>query len=114
MSGICDGRVVIITGGGRGIGRGHALEFARQGAKVVVNDLGAEVDGTGSSTGPAGEVVDAIRAMGGEAIANGEDVSDYEGARRLVQSAIDQWETLDVLVNNAGILRDRMLFNMDE
>ena len=80
VSGICDGRIVIVTGGGRGIGREHALEFARQGAKVLVNDLGAEVDGTGTSVGPAGEVVDAIRAMGGEAIANGEDVSDLEGA----------------------------------
>ena len=76
MSGICQDRVVIVTGGGRGIGREHALEFARQGAKVVVNDLGAEVDGTGSSPGPAGEVVDAIRAMGGEAVANGDDVAD--------------------------------------
>jgi NAD(P)-dependent dehydrogenase (short-subunit alcohol dehydrogenase family) len=105
---------VIVTGAGRGIGRGHALEFAKQGAKLVVNDLGAEVDGTGSSSGPAGEVVDLIRSQGGEAIANGEDVSNFEGAGRLVQSAIDQWGTLDVLVCNAGILRDRMLFNMDE
>lgn len=112
MAGICDGRVVIVTGAGRGIGRGHALEFARQGAKVVVNDLGAEVDGTGSSTGPAGEVVEAIRAMGGEAVANGEDVSDWDGAQRLVQSAIDRFGELHVLVNNAGILRDRMLVNM--
>ena len=87
--GICDGRVVVITGAGRGIGREHALEFARQGAKVVVNDLGAEVDGTGSSAGPAGEVVDEIRAMGGEAVANGDDVSDYDGAGRLIQTAID-------------------------
>jgi NAD(P)-dependent dehydrogenase (short-subunit alcohol dehydrogenase family) len=112
--GICDGRVVIVTGAGRGIGRGHALEFARQGAKVVVNDLGAEVDGDGSSTGPAGEVVDEIRAMGGEAIANGEDVADFDGARRLVRSAIDTFGDLHVLVNNAGILRDRMLVNMTE
>src|SRR5438045_4724369 len=112
MSERCEGQVVIVTGAGRGIGRGHALEFARQGAKVVVNDLGAEVDGTGSSTGPAGEVVDEIRAMGGEAIANGDDVSDLEGAQRLVNSAIEQWGRLDVLVNNAGILRDRMLVNM--
>ena len=112
MSGICQDRVVIVTGGGRGIGREHALEFARQGAKVVVNDLGAEVDGTGGSPGPAGEVVDAIRAMGGEAVANGDDVSDYEAAGRLVRTAIDTFGGLDVLVNNAGILRDRMLINM--
>jgi NAD(P)-dependent dehydrogenase (short-subunit alcohol dehydrogenase family) len=110
--GICDGRIVVITGAGRGIGREHALEFASQGAKVVVNDLGAEVDGTGSSAGPAGEVVDEIRGMGGEAVANGDDVSDYEGAGRMIQAAIDNFGGLDVLVNNAGILRDRMLVNM--
>jgi NAD(P)-dependent dehydrogenase (short-subunit alcohol dehydrogenase family) len=110
--GICDGRIVVITGAGRGIGRQHALEFASQGAKIVVNDLGAEVDGTGSSAGPAGEVVDEIRGMGGEAVANGDDVSDYDGAGRLVQTAIDTFGGLDVLVNNAGILRDRMLVNM--
>ena len=114
MAGVCEGRVVIVTGSGRGIGRGHALEFARQGAKVVVNDLGAEPDGTGSSTGPAGEVVDAIRAMGGEAIANGDDVSDFEAAGRLIQSAVDNFGGLDVVVNNAGILRDRMLVSMSE
>ncbi|MGH9095263.1 MAG: SDR family oxidoreductase, partial [Acidimicrobiales bacterium] len=112
MTGICAGRVAIVTGGGRGIGKGHALELARQGARVVVNDLGAEVDGAGSSTGPAGEVVDHIRSFGGEAIANGEDVSDWDGARRLVQAAVDTFGGLDVLVNNAGILRDRMLVNM--
>jgi NAD(P)-dependent dehydrogenase (short-subunit alcohol dehydrogenase family) len=112
MSGICDGRVVVVSGAGRGIGREHALEFARQGAKLVVNDLGSEVDGTGSSLGPAGEVVDAIRALGGEAVANGDDVSDWEGARRLVHTAIDTFGRIDVLVNNAGILRDRMLVNM--
>ncbi|MEV5898255.1 SDR family oxidoreductase [Nonomuraea fuscirosea] len=111
MSGIVEGRVVIVTGAARGIGRGHALEFARQGAKVVVNDLGAEVDGTGSS-GAAAEVVAEIEAMGGEAIVNGEDVSDFDGAERLVRSAVDHFGTLDVLVNNAGILRDRMLVNM--
>ncbi len=110
--GICDGRVVVITGAGRGIGREHALEFARQGANVVVNDLGAEIDGSGSSAGPAGQVVDEIRGMGGEAVANGDDVSDYDGAGRLIQAAIDTFGTIDVLVNNAGILRDRMLVNM--
>ena len=110
--GINDGRIVVITGAGRGIGREHALEFASQGAKIVVNDLGAEVDGTGSSAGPAGEVVDEIRGMSAEAVANGDDVSDYEGAGRLIQTAIDTFGGLDVLVNNAGILRDRMMVNM--
>jgi NAD(P)-dependent dehydrogenase (short-subunit alcohol dehydrogenase family) len=114
MSGICDDRVVIVTGAGRGIGRAHALEFASQGARVVVNDLGAEVDGSGGSTGPAGEVVEEIRSMGGDAIANGDDVSDWKGARRLVDLAIEHFGRLDTLVNNAGILRDRMLVNMTE
>jgi NAD(P)-dependent dehydrogenase (short-subunit alcohol dehydrogenase family) len=112
--GICDGRVVIVTGAGRGIGRGHALEFGRQGAKVVVNDLGAEADGTGGSTGPAGEVVDAIRAAGGEAVANGDDVADWDGAQRLISTAIDAFGGLDVLVNNAGFLRDRMIVSTSE
>ena len=114
MTGICDGRVVIVTGGARGIGRGHATLFAREGARVVVNDWGAEVDGTGGSSGPAGEVVDEIRAGGGEAIANGEDVADWQGAQRLVEAALDNYGQLDVVVNNAGILRDRMLVNMEE
>ncbi|MCX7620743.1 MAG: SDR family oxidoreductase [Acidimicrobiales bacterium] len=114
MSGICEGRVVIVTGAGRGLGRAHALEFARQGARVVVNDLGAELDGTGSSDGPAGEVVDHIRAMGGEAVANGADVADWEQARDMVNQAIETFGRLDVLVNNAGFLRDRMLANMSE
>ncbi len=112
MSGIMEGRVVIVTGAARGIGRGHALEFARQGAKVVVNDLGAETDGTGSSTGAAGEVAEEIRAMGGEAVVSGEDVSDFDGASRLVRMAVEHFGDLHVLVNNAGILRDRMLVNM--
>jgi NAD(P)-dependent dehydrogenase (short-subunit alcohol dehydrogenase family) len=114
LAGICEGRVVIVTGAGRGLGRSHALEFARQGAKVVVNDLGAELDGTGSSTGPAGEVVDAIRAAGGEAVANGDDVADWDGAARLVHTAIDAFGGLDVLVNNAGFLRDRMVVSTSE
>jgi NAD(P)-dependent dehydrogenase (short-subunit alcohol dehydrogenase family) len=113
-NGICEGRVAVVTGAGRGIGRGHALELARQGARVVVNDLGAEVDGVGAATGPAAEVVEEIRAMGGEAVANGDDVSDWAGAQRLVNTAIETFGTLDVVVNNAGILRDRMIVNMTE
>ena len=114
MTGICDGRVVIVTGAGRGIGRGHALEFARQGARVVVNDLGAEVDGTGSSTGPAGDVVDEIRAAGGEAVAHGEDVSTAAGADSLVQTALDTFGALHAVLNNAGILRDKMIVNLTD
>jgi NAD(P)-dependent dehydrogenase (short-subunit alcohol dehydrogenase family) len=114
MSGICEGRVVIVTGAGRGIGRSHALLFAAEGAKVVVNDLGGEVDGSGGSAGPAQEVVDEIHAMGGEAIANTDSVADWAGAQRLIETAIDAFGQLDVLVNNAGILRDRMLSNMTE
>ncbi|MHB1447258.1 MAG: SDR family oxidoreductase [Acidimicrobiales bacterium] len=112
--GICDDRVVIVSGAGRGIGRCHALAFAAEGAKVVVNDLGAEVDGRGSSTGPAGEVVEEIRGMGGQAVANGDDVSSWQGAQRLINTAVESFGGLDVLVNNAGILRDRMLVNMTE
>lgn len=114
MSRICDGRVVIVTGAGRGLGREHALELARQGAKVVVNDLGAAADGVGASSGPADEVVALIEQMGGAAVANGDDVADFEGARRMVQQAIETFGGLDVLVNNAGFLRDRMLVNTSE
>jgi NAD(P)-dependent dehydrogenase (short-subunit alcohol dehydrogenase family) len=111
---ICDGRIAIVTGAGRGLGREHALELARQGAKVVVNDLGAAADGAGASTGPAAEVVRLIEDMGGEAVANGDDVADFDGARRLVEQAVDAFGGLDVLVNNAGFLRDRMLVSTNE
>jgi NAD(P)-dependent dehydrogenase (short-subunit alcohol dehydrogenase family) len=111
---ICEGRVAIVTGAGRGLGREHALELARQGAKVVVNDLGAAADGVGASSGPADEVVALIEQMGGAAVANGDDVADFEGARRMVQQAIETFGGLDVLVNNAGFLRDRMLVNTSE
>jgi NAD(P)-dependent dehydrogenase (short-subunit alcohol dehydrogenase family) len=114
MSGICAGRVVIVTGSGRGLGRAHALELARQGARVVVNDLGCELDGSGGGTGPAGEVVEEIRAAGGDAIANGDDVADFDGAGRMVQAAIDAFGGLDVVVNNAGFVRDRMFANAGE
>ena len=114
MTGICEGRVVIVTGAGRGLGRAHALELAAQGARVVVNDLGCELDGTGGGTGPAGEVVDEIRAAGGEAVANGDDVADFDGAARIVRSALDSFGQLDVVVNNAGFVRDRMFANAAE
>ncbi|CAN5591916.1 SDR family oxidoreductase [soil metagenome] len=114
MGFICDGRVVVITGAGRGIGRGHALEFARQGAKVVVNDIGAELDGSGGSSGPAGEVVEEIRSAGGEAVANGADISTWDGGADLVRSAIEAFGGLDVVVNNAGVVRDRMFANASE
>ena len=114
MNGICQERVVVITGAARGIGRAHALAFAAEGAKVVVNDIGGQVDGSGSSEGPAGEVVAAIRAQGGKAVANDDDVSDWAGARRLIDCAVETFGGLDVVVNNAGILRDRMLVNMSE
>ncbi len=114
MSGICEGRVAIVTGAGRGIGREHSLMLAEQGAKVVVNDLGGSMDGTGDDAGPAQQVVDEIREMGGEAVANTDDVSSWDGAERMIGQAIEEFGRLDVLINNAGILRDRMLTNMSE
>jgi NAD(P)-dependent dehydrogenase (short-subunit alcohol dehydrogenase family) len=114
MSQICAGRIAVVTGAGRGLGREHALELARQGAKVVVNDLGAAADGVGSSGDPANEVVALIRSEGGKAVANGDDVADFAGARQLVEQAIGEFGGLDVLVNNAGFLRDRMLVNTAE
>jgi NAD(P)-dependent dehydrogenase (short-subunit alcohol dehydrogenase family) len=114
VTGICEGRIVVVTGAGRGIGREHALGFAREGASVVVNDLGVARDGSGVSTRPAQEVVDEIRSLGGIAIANTDDIADWDGARRLVQSALDTFGRLDVLVNNAGFVRDRMLFTTSE
>ena len=109
MSGLCEGRVAIVTGAGRGIGREHALSLARHGARVVVNDLGGDMHGTGSDASPAQQVVDEILALGGEAVANGDSVSDWQGAERLVDVAIETFGDLHVVVNNAGILRDRML-----
>lgn len=112
--GICDGRVVIVTGAGRGLGRAHAVEFARQGAKVVVNDLGVAQDGSDPSDTPAQQVVDEIVAAGGEAIASSHDVADWDAAGEMVQLAIDTFGGLDVVVNNAGIVRDRMFVNSEQ
>jgi NAD(P)-dependent dehydrogenase (short-subunit alcohol dehydrogenase family) len=114
MMGVCDGRVVIVTGAARGIGREHALAFAREGAKVVVNDLGVALDGSGGGKAPADEVVDEIVAMGGEAVANGSDVADFAQAGELVKAAIDRFGRLDVVVNNAGFVRDRMFVSCSE
>jgi NAD(P)-dependent dehydrogenase (short-subunit alcohol dehydrogenase family) len=109
-----DGRVAIVTGAGRGIGRSVALLLAQRGASVVVNDLGAALDGSGTDTSPAQQVVDEITAAGGKAAANGADISDHAAAEGLVKGAIEEFGRLDVLVNVAGILRDRMIFNMTE
>jgi NAD(P)-dependent dehydrogenase (short-subunit alcohol dehydrogenase family) len=114
MDRICEDRVAVVTGGGRGIGRGHALELARQGARVVVNDLGAAVDGEGATVATAQQVVDEIRAAGGQAIASGDDISRPAGAEALVRSALDTYGDIHVVVNNAGILRDRMIVNLSE
>lgn len=112
--GALDGRVAIITGAGRGIGREHALLFAAEGAKVVVNDLGGNLDGSTSTQSPAEQVVEEIRAAGGEAVANHDDIASWEGGARLIQTALDAFGDLHVLVNNAGILRDRVLVNLSE
>jgi NAD(P)-dependent dehydrogenase (short-subunit alcohol dehydrogenase family) len=111
---LCEGRVAIVTGAGRGVGRAYALMLAAQGAKVVVNDLGAATNGVGADLTPAQEVVNEIIAAGGEAIVNGSDVSSFEQAKEMVHSAIETFGGLDILVNNAGILRDRMMVNMTE
>ncbi len=110
--GSLDGRIAVITGAGRGLGREHALLFASEGAKVVVNDLGGDIHGEGDDRAPAQQVVDEIHAMGGEAVANTDNIADWDGAAKLIQTAIDTFGGLDVLVNNAGILRDRVLVNM--
>jgi NAD(P)-dependent dehydrogenase (short-subunit alcohol dehydrogenase family) len=112
MARLCEGRVAIVTGAGRGLGRAHATMLAAHGARVVVNDLGGEMDGSGRSSGPAQAVVEEISGAGGVAVASVDDCADWEGARRLVQTAVDAFGRLDVLVANAGILRDRMLVNM--
>ncbi|MEU5877174.1 SDR family oxidoreductase [Spirillospora sp. NPDC047279] len=112
--GALNGRVAVITGAGRGIGREHALLFAREGAKVVVNDLGGSGDGSGADAGPAKQVADEIVAAGGQAVANTDDVASFAGAANLVQQAVDTFGTLDVVVNNAGILRDRFIAQMTE
>jgi len=107
--GALDGRVAIITGAGRGIGREHSLLFAQEGAKVVVNDLGGAIDGSGDDRTPAQQVVDEIKAAGGEAVANSDNVADWEGGRRLIDAAVEAFGDVNVLINNAGILRNRIL-----
>jgi NAD(P)-dependent dehydrogenase (short-subunit alcohol dehydrogenase family) len=114
MARLCEGRVAIVTGAARGVGREHALGLARHGARVVVNDLGGAVDGTGTDKSPAQQVVEEIKAMGGEAVVNGDDVSSWTGAKNMIDQTVETFGTLDVVVNNAGILRDRMLVNMTE
>ena len=114
MGRLCEGRVAIVTGAGRGIGREHALSLAAQGAKVVVNDLGGNIDGSGGDLGPAEQVVQEIIGMGGEAVSNGDNVASWEGAQRLINTAVEAFGDLHVVVNNAGILRDRVLVNMTE
>ena len=112
--GVIDGRVAIVTGGGRGIGASISKLFAAEGAKVVVNDLGGHTDGTGADTGPASEVVEEIKAAGGAAVADGGDIADVATGERLVDTAVKEFGKLDIVVNVAGILRDRMIFNLTE
>jgi len=112
MSRLCEGRVALVTGGGRGLGRAHAMALAAHGARVVVNDLGGAVDGSGASASPADAVVEEIQGAGGVAVPNADDCADWDGALRIVQTALDAFGRLDVVVANAGILRDRMLVNM--
>jgi len=114
VSNFCEDRVCIVTGAGRGIGRAHSIMLAEHGAKVIVNDLGGSREGTGAESGPADEVVAEIKKSGGEAIANYSDVSDWNQAKAMIDQAIETYGRLDVLINNAGILRDRMLVNMEE
>ena len=114
MGNLVEGRVAVVTGAGRGIGREHALMLAEHGAKVVVNDLGGATDGTGTDMSPAEEVVEEIKGMGGEAIVNGANVADFDEAKSMIQQAVETFGGLDILINNAGILRDRMVFSMSE
>lgn len=114
MAKMLEGKVAIVTGAGRGLGRGEALALAKEGAKVVVNDLGGGFDGTGAAHGPAEDVCKEIRAFGGEAVPNFESVADFAGAKRIIEAAVSNFGALNILVNNAGILRDKMIFNMGE